>query len=224
MGKVIEDIALRNRTFIFRDRAHAGEALAEKLKGYKSTGAWILAIPAGGVPVGFIMSKKLKLHFDIILVRKIHIPWNREAGFGAISWDGVVLFNEPLLQSLDLTEEEINSCIEMEKEDIIKRMRLFRGDKSFLDLRGKTVILVDDGMASGFSILAAIESVKRRDVKEIVVAVPTGSKNAINLVEPHVDKLVCLNIRSGPIFAVADAYKAWRDLREEDIMAILKGN
>ncbi len=224
MGKVIEDIALRNRTFIFRDRAHAGEALAEKLKGYKSSGAWVLAIPAGGVPVGFILSKKLKLHFDIILVRKIHIPWNREAGFGAISWDGVALFNEPLLQSLDLTEGEVNRCIADEKENIIKRMRLFRGDKSFPDLRGKTVILVDDGMASGFSMLAAIESVKRRDVKEIVVAVPTGSENAVNLVEPHVDKLVCLNIRSGPIFAVADAYKAWRDLREEDIMAILKGN
>jgi len=223
MVKVIEDIALRNRTFIFRDRAHAGEALVEKLKGYKSSGAWVLAIPAGGVPVGFILSKKLKLHFDIILVRKIHIPWNREAGFGAISWDGVVLFNEPLLQSLGLTEGEVNRCIADEKEDLIKRMRLFRGDKSFPDLRDKTVILVDDGMASGFSMLAAIESVKRRDVKEIVVAVPTGSENAVNLVEPHVDKLVCLNIRSGPIFAVADAYKAWRDLREEDTMAILKG-
>jgi len=223
MGKVIEDAALRNRTFIFRDRTHAGELLAEKLKGYKKSGAYVLAIPAGGIPVGSILSKRLKLHFDIILVRKIHIPWNREASFGAISWDGIVLFNEPLLQSLNLTEEEISSCIKEEKEDIVKRMRLFRGNKPFPELRGKTVILVDDGMASGFSMLAAIESVKRRDVKEIVVAVPTASENAVNLVEPHVNKLVCLNIRSGPIFAVADAYKAWRDLREEDIMKILKG-
>jgi len=222
MKKVIEDAALRNRTFIFRNRDHAGEALAEKLKGFKSSGAWILAIPAGGVPVGFIPSKRLKLHFDIILVRKIHIPWNMEAGFGAISWDGVVLFNEALLQSLGLTEEEVDRCIEMERADIARRMRLFRGDKPFPDLRGKTVILVDDGMASGFSMLAAVESVKRRDVKEIVVAIPTASENAVSLVEPHVDKLVCLNIRSGPIFAVADAYQAWRDLREEDIMMILK--
>jgi len=222
MGEITEDIALRNRTFIFRDRFHAGEELAEKLEGYKESGAYVLAIPAGGVPVGYILSKRLKLNFDIILVRKIHIPWNREAGFGAISWDGIVLFNEPLVQSLDLTEEEIDRCIEMERDDIAKRMRLFRGNKPFPDLRGKIVILVDDGMASGFSMLAAVESVKRRDVKEIVVAVPTASENAVSLVEPHVDKLVCLNIRSGPIFAVADAYKAWRDLREEDIMKILK--
>lgn len=220
--KVIEDIALRNCTFVFRDRDHAGEKLAEKLKGYKKSEAYVLAIPAGGVPVGFILSKRLRLHFDVILVRKIHIPWNREAGFGAISWDGVILFNEPLLRSLGLTEEEINSCIEEEKEDITKRMRLFRGDNPFPDLRDKTVILVDDGIASGFSMLAAIESVRRRDVKEIVVAVPTGSENAVSLVEPHVDKLVCLNIRTGPIFAVADAYKAWRDLKEDDIMKILK--
>jgi len=221
-GKVIEDTALRNRTFVFRDRDHAGGALAEKLKGYEKSGAYVLAIPAGGVPIGLILSKRLKLHFDIIPVRKIHIPWNREAGFGAISWDGVVLFNEPLLQSLGLTEEEVSSCIEEEREDIVKRMRLFRGDKPFPDLRGKTVILVDDGMASGFSMFAAIESAKRGNAKGIVVAVPTGSENAVNLVKSHVDRLVCLNIRTGPVFAVADAYKAWRDLKEEDVTEMLK--
>jgi predicted phosphoribosyltransferase len=222
MAKIIEDLALRNRIFVFEDRFHAGEALAEKLEDYKGYDAYVLAIPAGGVPVGFVLSKRLELPLDVILIRKIHIPWNPEAGFGAISWDGIIAFNEPLLRSLGLTKEEVDQCIKTEKDVIKRRLKLFRGDKPFPNLTGKTAILVDDGMASGFSMLVAAKSIRQRKPKEIIVAVPTASESAIKLVKPYVNKLTCLNIRSGPIFAVADAYKVWYDLEDEDVTAILK--
>jgi len=222
MGELIEDSALRNRVYVFEDRFHAGERLAQMIKQYVTKDAYILAIPAGGVPVGYVLSDRLKLPLDVIVVRKIHIPWNQEAGFGAISWDGIILFNEPLLQSLDLTEEEIIRQIALEKEAINRRIKLFRGNAPFPDLTNRTVIITDDGLASGYTMLAAVKSIKKRGPKEIIVAVPTGSRSAIELLISHVDKLVCLNIRAGFSFAVADAYKSWYDLEEEDVTEILK--
>lgn len=221
MGKISENPKLRDKMSVFKSRSHAGEALAEKLEKFGGSEAWVLAIPAGGVPVGVILSEKLGLRFDLILVRKIHIPWNPEAGFGALAWDGTVFYNEPLLRTLGLIEEEVERCVAAERAVIVERMRLFRGDRPFPELRGKTAILVDDGMASGFSMLAAAESVRRRNPREVVVAVPTGSEGAVQLVGPHADELICLNIRSGPTFAVADAYRAWHDLDEEDVVKIL---
>lgn len=222
MGKISEDPKLRDQVSVFRGRYHAGEVLAEKLEKFMGSEAWVLAIPAGGVPVGVILSEKLGLRFDLILVRKIHIPWNPEAGFGALAWDGSVFYNEPLLRTLGLTEEEVERCIEAERAAIVERMRLFRGDRPFPNLRGKTAILVDDGMASGFSMLAAVKSMRRRNPGEVVVAVPTGSEGAVQLVGPRADELICLNIRSGPTFAVADAYEAWHDLEDKDVVKILE--
>ena len=145
-GKLIEDLRLRNRTFVFKDRDHAGTLLAEKLMEYKGKDVITFAIPAGGVPVAVAISKCLQAPFDVLVVRKIHIPWNMEAGFGAVSWDGTILLNKPLLALLGLTEDEIESCIAFEKDEIEKRMRLFRGQKPFPDIEGRSVILVDDGI------------------------------------------------------------------------------
>jgi predicted phosphoribosyltransferase len=148
-------------------------------------------------------------------VRKIHIPWNREAGFGAISWDGTILFNESILDLLGLKREEIERCIFEEKEEIEKRLKMFRGDKPFPDIQGKTAIVVDDGIASGFTMLVAISSLKKKEPKRIIVAVPTASMSAIQMIRNEADKIFCLNIREGRTFAVADAYKLWYDLENE---------
>lgn len=222
MGKIIEEEKFRDRTLVFKDRGDAGKSLAEKLENYQNSGAWVLAIPAGGVPIGVELSKKLGLRFDLAIVRKIHIPWNPEAGFGAVTWDGKVLYNKTLLRNLDLSEAEAKNLVEKEKEDIEKRMDLFRGKEPFPDLKGETVIIADDGLASGFTMLSAVESVKERKPKKLVVAVPTGSETAIQRIEPEVDELVCINIRTGPTFSVAGAYKNWRDLSDEEVMEILK--
>jgi putative phosphoribosyl transferase len=221
-GKLIEEPRLRNKTFVFEDRSHAGTVLAEKLKDYAGTDAVIFAIPAGGVPVAAVLAKRLQVPLDVLVVRKIHIPWNREAGFGALSWDGTIMFNEPLLALLELTQEEIERCIAAEQEEIERRLKLFRGDKPFPDVAGKSTIVVDDGIASGFTMLVALASLRTKGPEEIVVAVPTASMSAILMIRKATDTIVCLNVRAGRTFAVADAYKKWYDLGNKDVVAILK--
>jgi putative phosphoribosyl transferase len=221
-GTIIEDPQLRNKTFLFEDRYHAGTLLAEMIKSHIDEEAVIFGIPAGGVPVAVVLSKRLHMPFDVLVVRKLHIPWNREAGFGALSWDGTTLFNEPLLTLLGLKSEEIERCIREEREEIEKRLRLFRGDKPFPDIKGKTALVADDGLASGFTMRVAVSSLKKEEPKRVLVAVPTASMGAIQIVSEEVDTIFCLNIRTGRTFAVADAYMRWYDLSNEEVVTILK--
>jgi predicted phosphoribosyltransferase len=223
MAEIVDESTFRNRTHVFNDRLQAGELLAKKLEEYKGKeDAYILAIPAGGVQVAFIVAKRLKIPLDLAVTRKLHVPWNKEVGFGAISWNGTMFLNEPLIASLGLTRDDIDRCVVEEKEVIRRRLKKFRGDKPFPDLKDKTTIIVDDGLASGFSMLTTLKTIEQMGVKEAIVAVPTAPISAINLVRPHADRVVCLNIRSGPIFAVADAYKEWYDLEDEDVMDLLR--
>jgi predicted phosphoribosyltransferase len=223
MAEILEESKFRNRIHVFDNRFHAGELLAGKLEEYTGNeDAYVLAIPAGGVPVAFAVSKKLKIPLDLVITRKLHVPWNREVGFGAISWDGTMFLNEPLIASLGLKREDIDRCVVEEKEVIRRRIKKFRGDKPFPDLKDKKAIIVDDGLASGFSMLTTLKTIEPMDMNELIVAVPTAPISSINLIRPYANKVVCLNIRSGSVFAVADAYKVWYDLEDENVMEILK--
>ena len=175
-----------------------------------------MAIPSGGVPVGRIVADRLGSAFDVMVVRKIRIPWEPEAGFGAVTWNGKAL------KMLHLTQKEIDHYISVTKEEIVRRVEKFRGDQPFPHLTGKSVILIDDGLASGFTMLAAVKSVVKLGPRWVVVAVPTASKAALNLVTPYVDELVCLNIRDEIFYAVADAYREWHDLQDEEVLTYLK--
>ncbi len=222
IAQIIEEPSLRERLNVFRDRFQAGNFLAQKLREYRGKkNVIVLAVPAGGVPVGYVVAKELGVPMDVVIVRKIQIPWNTEAGFGAVTWDGETVLNEPLVEQLDLTKEEIAESILKTKRNIQDRLRLFRQDKPMPHLRDKIVIFVDDGLASGFTMLAAARSARKSMPKNIVVAVPTASLGAIELLLPEADKIICLNIRSGPSFAVADAYENWYDLTEEEVLKIL---
>jgi len=222
-AKIIEDPAYRERVFVFRDRLHAGKLLAEKLREYADEGnVVLLALPAGGVPVGYVVAKELGIAMDVMVVRKVQIPWNTEAGFGAVTWDGETVLNELLVGQLGLTREVIDESISQTKRIIQERLRKFRRSKPMPDLRDKVVILVDDGLASGFTMLAAARSARKRTPQKIIVAVPTASMGAVELLAPEVNEIVCLNIRSGPVFAVADAYKNWYDLTDEEVIRILE--
>jgi len=223
MAEIIDDPGLRNRLYVFEDRFQAGELLVGKLEEYRGDeDAYVLAIPAGGVQVAVKVAEGLGIPLDVVVTRKLHIPWNREAGFGAISWDGLIFLNEPLVASLRLTREEIELCVAEEREAIDRRLRAFRGDRPFPDLRDKTAIVVDDGLASGFSMMTTLRALRSRGVREAVVAVPTAPVSAINLVKPHANRIICLNIRSGPIFAVANAYKVWYDLTDGEVIDVLE--
>jgi putative phosphoribosyl transferase len=220
---VVEDPALRNRTFVFRDRIHAGGALAEKLREtLTERRGLVLGIPAGGVPVASVVANRLGFGLDVAVARKVQIPWNTEAGFGAVSWDGTVVLNELLVAQLGLDSRAVELGISKTRGIVEERLRRFRGSRPPFEVAGECVILVDDGLASGFTMLVAASSVKRLNPGRLVVAVPTGSRSAVELVAPEAYLLVCLNIRSGPVFAVADAYQNWHDLSDEEAEGFLR--
>ncbi|MBU4374559.1 MAG: phosphoribosyltransferase [Euryarchaeota archaeon] len=221
MGRLIEEISLRNKLHVFEDRTEAGRLLAEKLVQYKDSDGEVLGIPSGGVPVAKEIAASLNLHMDLMIVRKLQIPYNPEAGFGAMGLDGEVILNEGLLAELGLTEDEIRAQTENTKEVIKRRNLVFRKGRLFPSLKDRVVILVDDGLASGYTMLAAVRFVKRKMPGKIIVAVPTASKTTVELILHEVDELICLNVRHGISFAVADAYRNWYDLSDEEVLSIV---
>jgi predicted phosphoribosyltransferase len=220
--KVVDDERLRSRRYVFKDRIHAGELLAKKLWKYKGEDAIVLAIPAGGVPVGYRIAVDLQLPLDLIVVRKLPIPYSPEAGFGALTTDGTVVLNEPLVGELGLTKEEIDMYASARMREVKERLRKFRGDRPFTDLKEKIAIIVDDGLASGYTMTAAILSVRKQLPRRIVVAVPTAHLGALEKISAYADEIICLNIRSGFLFAVADAYLKWYDLDDSEVIDYLK--
>jgi predicted phosphoribosyltransferase len=222
-GRLIIEESLRDGLHVFKDRHDAGKRLTEKLKGYKNSDALLLAIPSGGVPVALEVAGSLNLPLDLILVRKIQLPWNTEAGFGAIDPDGNAIFNETLLNRLEwLTEDEIDSQVNKTRDILRKRNEIFRGDRAFPEIGNRTVIIIDDGLASGYTMLAALRFVRRRKPEKVIAAVPTASINTIEIVLSETDELICLNIRAGLSFAVADAYMYWHDLADNEVISMLE--
>jgi predicted phosphoribosyltransferase len=219
---LIEDETLRNKVSVFEDREDAGGKLASSLIRFSSANTIVLAIPSGGVPVGKVVQRHLGCDFDLLIVRKVQIPWNTEAGFGAVNLDGDVLFNEGLLGVLGLPDEDISRQVAITQEILEKRNSLFRQDNPFPSLQDRSVILVDDGLASGFTMLAALEFVKKRDPGEVIVAVPTGSFETVQKVMKRVDRVYCLNVREKFPFAVASAYRNWYDLSDTEVINLVK--
>ncbi|MCK5511463.1 MAG: phosphoribosyltransferase [Thermodesulfovibrionia bacterium] len=220
-GNLVTEDSYRDRVHVFKDRNDAGRKLGEKLIHYRNTAAMVLAIPSGGVPVALEVSKFLSLPMDLILTRKVQIPWNTEAGFGAINPDGEVVFNEELLARLRLTEGEIAVQVQKTLAILQKRNTVFRADRPFPETKNRILIMVDDGLASGYTMRAALSFIRKRDPQKIVVAVPTGSFSTVERIVSNVDELVCLNLRYGFPFAVADAYRHWYDVTDEEVLSLL---
>lgn len=222
MGNLIEETALKGKHHVFESREEAGELLGEKLMKYKDTPSLVLAIPSGGVPVGLAIARIAALPFDVIVVRKLQIPFEREAGFGALGPDGEVVLNDALLEGIRLTEEDIDNEIKKTEAVIKKRIRVFRTDRPLPQPKDKNVIIVDDGLASGYTMRAAVRHVKKDKPKKIIIAVPTASAGTAQSLVKEVDELVCLNIRRGLSFAVADAYTNWYDLEDSEVLSLLE--
>lgn len=223
MGKLVDDPTLRNRTYVFADRAAAGKRLAEMLRDYKGKAFRLFAIPAGGVPVAAEIARALAAPLDLIIVRKIQLPWTTEAGFGALDPDGAPLFNEMLLSRMPLTPEQIAEQVAKTEANLRERERVLRGGRPYPDLNGETVMVVDDGLASGYTMQAAVRFLRKKGAAELIVAVPTALDRTAQTLLPLVDLLVCPNLRSGLSFAVADAYENWYDVEQEEVLEVLAG-
>ena len=223
MGNIHEDRDLRDRLYVFRDRWDAGERLGRYLADFPGLDEPLACpIPAGGVPVGIAVSRALGCPLRPLVVRKVQIPWNPEAGFGAVTWDGRVFLNEDLLGRLRLTPEQVETAVQKARVNVRERVSLFTAGVSYPDPAGRTCIIVDDGLASGYTMTAAAGALRSLHPRGIIVAVPTGSLDSVRRVAGLVDDLVCLNIRSGYSFAVADAYGDWYDLSEDDALRLLR--
>ncbi len=212
----------RNRTAVFRDREHAGEILSEMLMQYRDTNAVVFAIPAGGVPVGAVIASKLQIPLDVAVVSKITLPWNTEAGYGAVAFDGTVRVNEEMALRQGLNEDTIRDGIEKTRNKVRGRVAEFRSGKPPIQVKGRPVILVDDGIASGFTMFVAVEALRKAGANQVIIAVPTAHWEAIENVLPNVEEFYCANLRSGWAYAVADAYQHWTDVIEEEVIEILK--
>jgi putative phosphoribosyl transferase len=223
MTKIDERHEMRNRILVFKDRFDAGRVLGGMLKpvyGHLDN-VLLLAIPMGGVPVAVKIGEILDCPMDLLIVRKIQVPGNTEAGFGAVTQEGDVFLNESLVERLRLTPEQIKRQKAKVLQELDERNRRLRGGQPFPDLQGKTVILVDDGLASGFTMKAAIHIAKRRKAAKTIVAVPTAPLGTIDALGGVVEEIYCANIREGFSFAVADAYENWFDLTEQDVRTLL---
>jgi predicted phosphoribosyltransferase len=215
--RVVELPELRGRVRVFRDRADAGAVLARMLAGALGPTAFGLAIPAGGVPVAAAIAASLGLPLDLAIVSKVLLPWDTEAGYGAVAFDGTVLLNEPLIEALELDRATVEAGLAATRQRVARRVETLRAGRPFPDLRPREALLVDDGLASGFTMRVAVEALRRAGARTVCVAVPTGHLEAIDRLAPAVETIYCPNVRGGRRFAVAEAYRLWSDVDEEEL-------
>ncbi len=207
---------------LFENRYDAGRQLATRLGDYKGQSVVVLAVPNGGVPVALEVALTLEADLDVVISRKIPLPLNPEAGCGAVADDGTVILNEEVVKGLGLSPHQINYQVNRVRADIRQRSVLYRKDRPPIAVSGKIVLLVDDGLASGFTMRAAVASVRRRQPKEIVVAVPVASATALEHLERVADKVVTMAVGSMAKFYVADFYRYWHDLSDNEVLRCLK--
>jgi len=208
---------------IFRDRTGAAEQLAAELIKYRDENPIVFGIPNGGIIMGCPISKALGCPLEVAAVWKLPIPWDPEAGFGAVAADGSKILNSRLVMLLELSDADVHKIAAKVRLDVQRRSRQYRGSKPAPDIKDKTVIIVDDGLTSGYTMLAAIESIKRiGGFRRIVVGVPVASASALKLVREKADSVVCIKESEEKVFAVASFYMYFTELRDEDVVACLK--
>ena len=221
MNNLIEDVGLKGKKRVFADREEAGRSLASLLEGIADPKGMVLAIPAGGVPVAAEIGRALSVPLDLIIVRKIQLPWTTEAGFGALDPAGQAIFNQDLLRRMPLSPQDIEAQVKKTAAAMRQREERFRGGRPYARLDGQTALAVDDGLASGYTMRAALQFLRGQGAEKLIAAVPTGSERTVQDLLPLTDELYCLNVRGGFSFAVADAYENWYDLTEEEVLTIL---
>jgi putative phosphoribosyl transferase len=178
----------------FKNRTEAGRRLTQKLLAYAHrSDVLVLALPRGGVPVAFEIAKVLSLPLDICLVRKLGVPGHLELAMGAIAQGGLIVLNKDIIQWRRISQGEIDLVVEKEQQELERRERLYRGDRPLPHLRDRTLILVDDGIATGSTLRAAISTLKPQQPASIIIAVPVAPPSICQELRSEVDQVICLN-------------------------------
>ena len=195
--------------------------LAERLKAYAGRkDVTVLAIPRGGVPVAYEIAKTLGVPLDVFVARKLGVPGEEELGFGAIASGGVLILDPDIINATALSETQIADVTARERRELDRRERVYRGARRPLDIAGRTVILVDDGIATGSSMLAVISAVRQLKPARIVVAVPVAARDACRRLEPEVDELVCVE-RPRFFGAIGEFYADFTQVPDEAVADLL---
>ncbi len=208
--------------FPFRDRTEAGRLLAQKLREYANRDDVVmLALPRGGVPVAYEVANTLNVPLDIFLVRKLGLPGNEELAMGAIASGGVRVLNEEVVRALNIPDEIVDEVAEKEERELERREREYRGGRPPVDVRGRTAILIDDGLATGSSMRAAALALRINQPAQIVVAVPVGAPSTCAEFESEVDKVVCA-VTPEPFWGVGQWYRDFSQTSDEEVRDLLR--
>jgi putative phosphoribosyl transferase len=209
---------------LFEDRFDAGNKLTEEIISleYEFRNPLVLGIPRGGLAVGYPLAKKLKCPLEPVMLRKLPIPFNQEMGFGTVDLDKKVILNEELIKKGYVSEKVIQPIVEEVYREVLRRDKAYRGNRPFPELKNRSVLIADDGLATGFTMLAAVRFARKREAEEIVVTVPVAHHESYHLVKKEVDDIICLNISRGFSFAVASFYMSFPDMNDAEVIKILK--
>ena len=209
------------RDVIFTDRTHAGQLLSSALLKYSDrAGVIVLGLPRGGVPVAYEVARRLHAPLDVIVVRKLGVPGWEELAMGAIASGGIRVMNEQVVHSAHIPESSIERVAAEELEELHRREMAFRGHTGAPDVHGKTVILVDDGIATGSTIQAAVQALRQQAPAKIVIAVPTAATDSCDMLEPMVDEFITL-IRPIHFHSVGRWYEDFRQTSDEEVARLL---
>jgi putative phosphoribosyl transferase len=205
----------------FHDRTEAGKLLAAQLGEYADrSDVWVLGLPRGGVPVAYEIAQALNLPLDICLVRKLGVPGQPELAMGAIAPDDVMVLNHEILKSIGISHPALQQVIEDEKQELERRDRAYRENRPDPDVQGKTVILVDDGIATGSTLRAAIATLRQKNPKEIVVAVPVAPVSTCESLRAIVDKIICLSLPE-PLISIGMWYVDFSQTSDQEVRHLL---
>jgi len=206
---------------IFEDREDAGRALAQRLMKYAGRkDVLVLALPRGGVPVGAEVARALGAPLDILVVRKLGLPGQEELAMGAIASGGIRVLNEEVISLAGVPEEVVERVAEEERRELERREAAYRGNRPQPEVAGRTVILVDDGAATGSTLRAAVEALRQRNPARIVVAVPTAPRAACEMLNQVADEVVCVTTPE-PFFAISLSYRSFPQMTDDEVREIL---
>ncbi len=207
---------------MFRDRTDAGQALAKKLTQYTDhDNVIVLALPRGGVPVAYEVAKYLHAPLDVMLVRKLGVPYQPELAMGAIASGDVRILNEEVVRSLGISEDEIANVVAREKLELERREHAYRGDRAPLQTKDMTVVVIDDGIATGATMRAAVSALQQQHPAHLVVAAPTSAQDTYNLLRDEVDEVVCIATPE-PYIAVGLWYEHFDQTTDDEVRQLLK--
>lgn len=206
----------------FKNRVDAGKQLASALKPV-SKDAIVLAIPRGGVVVGFEVAKALGVQLDVVITRKIGAPDNPEFAIGAVAEDGTAILNDSAVGMLQVSKGYISEEVERQKLEIKRRLLRYRGDVPYPSLENREVIVVDDGVATGSTLKAAIMSIRKNGPRTIIVAVPVGPPHTVQELSRLADRVVCLRMPE-PFYAIGEFYDDFEQTQDEEVIKLLKMN